>query len=325
MINYYQVRNVEKVQFRQANWTFYILEESENMGQLQKNPRKERAATLSIFSNSFLVVGKIVVGVLTGSVGIISEAIHSAIDLVASGIAWWSVREAAKPPDSEHTYGHGKVETVSAFFESLLIVLAAVWILWEAGQKIFSPSPIEGISWGLGMMGFSGMLNFVVARYLLRVGEETDSPALIADAHHLYADVWSSLGIFTSLGLIALTGWHWIDPVVAILVGLWIFRTGLKLSRRGVDDLIDTALPAAEEKKIREILDSDSRIYTYHHFRSRKYGAVRMVDLHIHLDRNLSLAVAHGIAHEIEGKIKESIPNLDMVIHIEPCHEEASV
>ena len=294
------------------------------MIQLSKeiNLKKERTALLSIFSNSFLVVGKIIVGVLTGSVGILSEAVHSGMDLLASGIAWWSIRQSAKPPDQEHAYGHGKVETVSAFFESLLIIGAALWILWEAAHKLLSPTPLESVSWGLGVMAFSALLNGVVSYYLFKVGKETDSQALIADAHHLAADIWGSIGVFLSLTLIHFTGWHWLDPVVAILIGLWILRTGLKLSLTGVGDLIDTALPEDEETKIREILDSDPRIYAYHQLRSRKSGSVRMVDLHIHLHKQLSLEDAHRISHEIEEALEKALPNLDIMIHVEPCHDD---
>lgn len=292
------------------------------MNQMKENRRKQRAASLSVASNSLLVIGKIIVGTVTGSVGILSEAVHSGMDLLAAGIAWWSVRKSTKPPDAQHTYGYGKVETFSAFIEALLIVGAALWILWEAIGKMIQPSPLEELSWGLWIMGISAAVNIVVSRHLFQVGKETDSEALIADAHHLSADIWSSLGVLIGLGVISVTGWHWIDPFIALLVGVWILRIGIKLSLQGYSGLIDLALPLEEEKIIHEIMEADPRIYTYHHLRSRKSGPFRLVDLHIHLDHDLSLTDAHEISHEIKAKIEKRIPKIDVVIHIEPCYEQ---
>lgn len=285
------------------------------------NKRKERAAIFSILSNSFLVSGKIVIGIITGSVGILSEAIHSGIDLVASGVAWWSVRQSAKPPDHEHPYGHGKIETLAAFFESLLIVGAAIWIIWEGVSKIFVPAPMEALGLGIGVMAFSVILNTMVSRHLYKVGEETKSQALIADAHHLAADIWSSLGVLVGLVIVYFTGWKWVDPIIAIGVGLWILRTGLKLSFMGVGELIDETMPEEDEKIVIEILKSDPRILTYHHFRSRKSGNLRMIDLHIHLDAEISFLDSHRITHEIQDKIKKALGGCDVVIHTEPSLE----
>lgn len=293
------------------------------MNQMKEARKKERAASLSVASNSLLMIGKVIVGIATGSVGILSEAVHSGMDLLASGIAWWSVRKSNQPPDAQHTYGYGKVETFSAFVEALLIVGAALWILWEAIGKMMQPSQLEELSWGLWIMGISAAVNIGVSRHLFRVGKETESEALIADAHHLSADIWSSIGVLFGLGLISITGWHWIDPFIAILVGIWILRTGIQLSLKCYSGLIDAALPIEEEKIIHEIMEEDPRVYTYHHLRSRKSGPFRLIDLHIHLDHNLSLTDAHEISHEIEAKIKKRLPKIDVVIHIEPCYEEA--
>lgn len=314
--------NSEKTPLR-LHWGFCIFGGVENMDQMKESRRKQRAASLSVASNSLLVIGKVIVGIVTGSVGILSEAVHSGIDLLASGIAWWSVRKSNKPPDAEHTYGYGKVETFSAFIEALFIVGAALWILWEAIWKILEPSPLEALSWGIWIMGISAAVNIMVSRHLFRVGRETDSDALVADAHHLSADIWSSLGVLVGLGVISLTGWYWIDPLIAVFVGFWILRTGVKLSVQGYSGLIDTALPLEEEKIIHEIIAADPRVYTYHHLRSRKSGPFRLVDLHIHLGHDLSLAEAHEISHEIEAKIKKRLPKIDVVIHIEPCYDQA--
>lgn len=297
------------------------------MIQLSKdfNTKKERAILLSVFSNTLLVIGKTIVGILTGSVSILSEAIHSVTDLLASGIVWWSVRQSAKPPDKEHAYGYGKVETIAAFCESLLIISAAGWIVWEAVQKLFYPEPIGDLYWGLGVMGFSVLINSYVSYQLFKVGKETDSQALVADAQNLATDIWGGVGVFLGLGLIYLTGWYWVDSVIAIMIGLWILRMGVKLLINGFKDLADSSLPEADNKKIREILNSDPRIITYHHLRSRKSGPICMIDLRAHLDRHLSLEEAHQIADEIEDKIREVLPNVDIVIHTEPCDENENL
>ena len=291
------------------------------MDSVEVNQRKERAAFLSIISNSTLVAGKFLVGFLTGSIGILSEAVHSSMDLVASGIAWWSVRKSGLPPDETHNYGHGKIETVSAVFESLLIVAAGVLIFWEAIQKIFHAAPIEEISWGLWIMGISTVVNILVSRYLFKVGQETESQALIADAHHLSSDVWSSIGVFGGLIIVHFTGWYWVDPAIALLVGLWIIRIGLVLCYEGIEGLIDTVLPEEEAQVIRHILDEDSRVHLYHHLRSRRSGSIRLIDFHIHLDHDMTLEDAHRITHEIKHKIESQIPKVDVIIHAEPCSE----
>lgn len=288
------------------------------MNQKKISKRKERAAILSVVSNTLLVIGKFAVGVAMGSVGILSEAIHSSMDLLASGIAWWSVRQSAKPPDKEHAYGHGKIETMSAFVESLLIIIAALWIAVEAIHKWSNPAPLEGLSWGLAIMTVSIIVNLLVASHLFKIGKETDSEALKADGHHLAADVWSSVGVLVGLAAIWLTGWVWLDPLIALLVAAWIFRIGWGLAKKGMEGLVDTALPEEEEQKVRAILEADPRVHVFHKLRSRKSGSNRLIDLHIHLDADMSLAEAHHISHEIEAKIKGLLPRVDVVIHLEP-------
>ena len=203
------------------------------MDSVEVNQRKERAAFLSIISNSTLVVGKFLVGFLTGSIGIRSEAVHSSMDLVASGIAWWSVRKSGLPPDETHNYGHGKIETVSAVFESLLIVAAGVLIFWEAIQKISHAAPIEEISWGLWIMGISTVVNILVSRYLFKVGQETESQALIADAHHLSSDVWSSMGVFVGLIIVHFTGCIGLTQRLHCWLGFGLYELGWYFAMKG--------------------------------------------------------------------------------------------
>jgi len=280
--------------------------------------RKTLAATLSVISNSTLVVLKLLVGFLSGSVSIIAEGVHSANDLVASLIALISVRIAELPPDREHPYGHGKAESISAAAEAILIVGAAVWIVAEAIQKILKPQPVEHLGWGTTVMMVSVSLNVAVSRYLFRVAREEDSPALEADAHHLATDVYTSLGVLAGLGVTWLTGWHVIDPLVAIGVAMLILRIGLSLTMKSLHHLMDAQLPVAEVSRIEGILNGETRIHSWHNLRTRKSGNTRHIDLHIVFRNDATLLEAHQVADELEKRIAEELAPAHVVIHVDP-------
>ncbi|MEI7502523.1 MAG: cation diffusion facilitator family transporter [Paludibacter sp.] len=179
---------------------------------------------LSVISNTTLVVFKLIIGIIIGSVSVISEAIHSGVDLVAAIIAYFAVKTANKPPDSKHLYGHGKYENFSGTIEAVLIFVAAGWIIFEAVKKLLHPEPMEEVGWGIIIMIISALVNIFVSNKLFKVGKETDSIALQADAWHLKTDVYTSLGVAVGLSLIYLTGIQILDPIVAILVALMIIR-----------------------------------------------------------------------------------------------------
>jgi len=290
--------------------------------------KKAAAATLSVASNSCLVVLKLVVGTLIGSVSVISEAIHSAVDLVAALIALVAVRKSGKPPDAEHPYGHGKVENVSGAIEALLIFVAAGWILYEAVGKLRHPEPVEAVGWGVGVMLLSSVVNILVSRQLFKVGEETDSIALKADAWHLRTDVYTSAGVMVGLGLIWLGGklWpgtdlHWIDPVAAIAVALLIIKAAYDLTRDSARDLLDTKLPEKEEQWIRDFIASHQGVALgIHDFRTRKSGADRFVEFHVLVPGDLTVAEAHDDTAALSAGIKERFPGTAVTIHIDPCH-----
>lgn len=280
--------------------------------------RKRLAAAVSVISNSTLVVIKLLVGLLTASVSILAEAIHSANDLIASLIAFISVRIAERPPDREHPYGHGKAEGISAAVEAVLIVGAAVWIVVEAVQKILNQQPIMHLSWGAGVMAISVVLNTVVSRYLFRVAREEDSLALEADAHHLATDVYTSLGVAVGLVLVWLTGWHIVDSLVAIAVALLILRIGLGLTTKSLHHLMDACLPAAEISLIENILNSETRIHSWHNLRTRKSGNTRHIDLHIVFRNDATLLEAHEVADGLEKRIAQELAPAHVVIHVDP-------
>ena len=202
---------------------------------------KRRTACLSVLSNTLLVIGKLSIGLLTGTVSLISEAIHSGVDLLAAAIACLAVRKSCLPPDQDHDYGHGKVENVSAAFESLLIIVAALSILYEAAGKFFHPQIPESLDWAIVIMLASSLINAVVSARLYYVGEKTGSEALKADGMHLRADVWTSAAVMAGIFLMKITGWAILDPLIACLVALGILRVGYKMCRRSYDDLTDAS------------------------------------------------------------------------------------
>ena len=290
----------------------------------EQRQRKARTAFLSILSNSLLVTLKLGVGLWSGSVSVLSEALHSAIDLVASGIAFFSVRVSDTPPDDNHPYGHGKIESLSGLAESLLIFLAAAFIVHEAVDKLRDPGHIHTaqVDAGMAVMALSAVINIVLSRYLFRVGRETDSMALEADAEHLRTDVLTSVGVLAGLALTRLTGQLWFDPLTALLVALLIIHTGYRLTREAVSPLLDVRLPPEDEAAIQEVLETDERVLGYHKLRTRKAGSHRHVDVHVQIDDHCTLLQAHDLTEELEDRIREALPATQINIHIEPYQAE---
>lgn len=291
------------------------------------NRLKQSAARLSVASNTFLVIAKLVIGVLIGSVSIISEAIHSGIDLIAAVIAFFSVRQSSKPADDGHTFGHGKFESMSGFIEAGLIFLAAGLIIWESLQKIFGHNGVELsqdlLIAGIGIMAVSAALNWYVSSRLMAVAKKTESIALESDAWHLRTDVYTSLGIFAGLILIRLTGIAILDPICALGVAGMIILAAYDLTKRSLADLMDQSLPAEEEQRIRQILcDHHSQYVNFHALRTRRSGPERFIDLHVCLPRNLSVQESHDFADHIEHDLQLEVPRANVNVHIEPCTDE---
>ncbi len=282
---------------------------------------KSKAAFVSILSNTVIVVFKIVVGVAMGSVSIISEAIHSGIDLVASLIAFISIRKSLVPADEQHAYGHGKFENISGFFEAILIFVAAGLIIYEAVKKLYHPGPIENLDWGIAVMLLSAGLNTIVSITLFRVAKRENSIALEADAMHLSVDVFTSLGVMVGLAIIWLTGWNVVDPIIALLVAVAIMKASWELTARSIDDLADRALPDVEIEALRAIITKHSEVLDYHRLRTRKSGNRREVDVHLKLDTTTQVGIAHTLCDTIEHEIKDTFPGINVVIHVEPFHE----
>lgn len=295
---------------------------------MQAQTRKIAAAWLSVVSNTTLIVLKLIIGTLIGSVSIISEAIHSGVDLLAAVIALFAVHTASKPADKDHPFGHGKVENISGTIEALLIFLAAGWIIYEAMHKLLNPAQsITHSGWGALVMFISVVANFFISQRLFTVGRETDSIALQADAWHLRTDVYTSLGVMAAM--LALTVQHrffpaldlaWLDPVAAIAVAVLIIRAAYDLTMQSARDLLDSGLPVDEEAWIRQyIARLRPTVRGFHRLRTRKAGHVRFVEFHLIVERNMSVQDSHRISEVLENDIEERFPNSSVTVHIEPC------
>jgi cation diffusion facilitator family transporter len=282
--------------------------------------KKVRTARLSIISNCSLIVIKLFAGLISGSVSILSEAIHSGMDLLAAIIAFFSVKVSDTPPDAEHPYGHGKYENISGVIEAILIFIAAIWIIYEAIHKLIVPAKVENVGIGTIVMVVSAIVNFFVSRRLYKVAKETDSIALEADALHLKTDVYTSVGVAVGLLLMVFTGWQILDPVIAILVALLILKESYTLLKNAYSPLMDVSLSDEETEIFNE--EISRRNLTFHRLRTRKSGHFRFADLHLELPDTMELKEVHRICDEIETVMNSRLKNLEINIHVEPFNPD---
>ena len=281
---------------------------------------RSRAATVSIVSNTLLIVLKIVAGVLTGSVAILTEAMHSAIDLLASFIAYFSVRRAEEPADASHRYGHEKFENAAAAAEGMLILAGSAVIAFAAIRSLIHGPQLENLGIGIVVIGLAAACNLAVSSWLFKKAHATSSPALKGDAAHLRTDAYTSIGVLVGLALVSVTGADWLDPVVALVIAGAIVITGARITMGSIRVLVDEALPDEELAAIRREIEAfaDRGVVGYHQLRTRQAGARRYVDLHVQFRRGTTLEEAHETAHELQDEIRASIKGADVLIHIEP-------
>jgi cation diffusion facilitator family transporter len=280
-----------------------------------------------VASNSILVAMKLTVGILINSVSVISEAIHSAVDLIAALIAMIAVRTSGRPPDRRHAFGHGKIENISGTVEALLIFLAAGWIVYEAVEKLKAPQHMEQVSWGVLVMTFSAIANFYVSYRLFQVGEETDSIALKADAWHLRTDVWTSGGVMAGLlcywigtTLFPQVNLVWVDPAAAIIVAVLIVKAAYDLTLESVRDLLDARLGRDDEKLVGDyVAEQYPHVLSFHKLRTRKSGSQRFYEFHLLVTPEMTVRESHRIGDSIVARIKEHYLDAKVVIHVEPC------
>jgi cation diffusion facilitator family transporter len=281
---------------------------------------KSKAAGLSIASNLTLIALKLAAGAITGSIAIVTEAIHSLIDLVASVIAFVSVRKADAPADEEHPYGHEKVENLAAAIEGILILVGAAVIVYEATHRLVAGSEVESLGVGIAVMAVSTVANLGVSSYLYRQGRATDSPALEGDAAHLRTDALTSLGVLVGLSLVEITGAAAFDSITALLVAVAIVWAGLRIVRRSSGVLIDETLPEAEMDRIEAAIAAarTPEVAGYHKLRARRAGSRRHIDFHVQYRSGTTLERAHELAHQMRDEIEAAIPQAEVLIHAEP-------
>jgi cation diffusion facilitator family transporter len=283
--------------------------------------RKTRAAAISIASNSLLIALKIVAGIVTGSVAILTEAAHSSIDLLASLIAFFSLRKAAEPADADHPYGHAKLENLAAAIEGMLILVGAAVIVYESIHRLVVGAHVEKIGLGIAVVAVSALANFGVSRYLYHEARITESPALEGDAAHLRTDAWTSVGVMVGLSLVAITGIDALDSITALIVAVAIVASGVRLVTSSSRVLVDEALPAEELDKVREVMRAHEgkEVIGFHALRARRAGSRRYIDMHVQFRHGTSLERAHELAHELQREIREHLGGrADVLIHLEP-------
>ena len=281
--------------------------------------KKKIAASLSIISNFLIILFKIVAGIITGSISIISEAIHSMSDFLASILTFFAVICSSKPADKEDPFGHGKYEDVAGFIEGILIILASFYIIWESCKKIISNNYLEFNSTpGIIVMSIAIVANLFVSCYLFMVAKKTDSIALKADAQHLSTDVYSSLGVLIGLVLIKITGITILDPIIAIFVAFIILKAGISIIKETLNNLLDGTLPDEDIRMIENIINNCENIYGFANLKSRKSGSNRDIDITILCEESMSIRECHDICDILEYKIQDKLPNTLITIHCEP-------
>ena len=262
---------------------------------------------------------------MTGSVGLLSDAIESVVNLAGALMALWMLTLAALPADENHAYGHGKAEYFSSAFEGFLILLAAASIAYTAVERMLTPQPLEEIGLGLLVSTVASILNFVTARILLRAGRQHNSITLEADAHHLLTDVWTSVGVVVAIGAVFLTGWHWLDPVVALVVAANIVWTGVGIVRRSVAGLMDTAVAPQDLETINGILRShEAAGARFHNLRTRQAGARKFINFDVLVPGAWTVQQGHDLVEIIEQEIRQGLPDSTIFTHLEPLEDPAS-
>jgi len=284
-----------------------------------------RYAWLSIATAIGIIILKGIAYLLTGSVGFLSDALESGANIIAAIITLIALLIAARPPDQDHAYGHSKAEYLSSGAEGFLIMVAAVFIAVQAIIRLRNPEPLAQVGLGVLVSGLAAVANLVVARILLNAGRQHRSAALVADAQHLMTDVWTSTGVIAGVALVGLTGWLWLDPVIALIVAIQIAFTGFKLLRNSVNGLLDTVLPEDEVSRVRAILAHYAEEgVAYHALRTRQAGAQRFVSVHIQVPGSWSVQMGHELLEKIEYEIRQELSPVNVITHLEPVEDPVS-
>ena len=285
--------------------------------------RKLRAARLSIATASGLALLKLGAGLVTGSLAVLSSAIDSLLDILMSGVNFLAIRQAEQPADQSHPFGHGKFETLATLFQALVIAGSGCWIIYESIQRLLSGAQPKQLGSGIMVLLFSAAVSYWISRYLRRIGRQTESSALEADALHFAMDVYTNGALVVGLILIAWLQTPWLDPALSLLVACYILFEAVRLVRRGLRDILDEGLPEAVRLEISGLIEAHQQyLVDYHHLRTRRAGSQKIIDFHLTVCKHLSVEQAHDIADHLEKRIEQHIAGADVTIHIEPCPRE---
>jgi len=281
------------------------------------------AAKLMLIVVIGLIVLKVVVAIITGSISILAQAVDSGLDLLAVAITFITINIATKPADKEHPFGHGKAENIAATVQAVLIFTAGGLIIYMAVQKIITGAKVELAEAGIGVMLVSMIASIFLSRHLFKVSQAVDSIALQANAHNIATDVYSTAAVLAGLAAVRFTGLNILDPIIAIAVALLILKAGYDVLRKSFGGLIDMKLPDAEETVISEsIMEHGSEVVSFHQLRTRKVGNQRHIDLHLVLPKDASIEKAHQMCDHLELTIANRLPRTNVTIHVEPCDQE---
>jgi cation diffusion facilitator family transporter len=283
------------------------------------NP-KLRAAIFSITGALLLAIIKLVTAILSGSMAVMASAIDSLLDILMSGINYMAIRQAEQPPDQSHPFGHGKFETLATLFQALVISGSGGWIIYEAVSRLGSGNRLENINQGIGVLAFSAVVSWVIAHHLRKVARQTDSSALEADSLHFSMDIYSNLGLMAGLLMVRWFDIHWLDSALSILVASYILPEALQLIKRSLTDILDQELPDEIQQQVHQLIISHGGpLAGYHGLRTRRAGSHKIMDFHLEVCKDMSVADAHRLTDSLEKRIMKEIPGADVIIHVDPC------
>jgi cation diffusion facilitator family transporter len=300
-----------------------VAEKSESRGKSERDRRRIGAGKFSLAAAAALAVTKFVAGILSGSLGVLSSAFDSLADVFMSAVNLVSIRKSAEPPDQTHPYGHGKVETLATVFQGMVIAGTGIWVIVEGVHRLIEKKVPGSPDAGIAVMGAAIVASWLISRRIRTIGEETESTALVADSVHFATDVYTNSGILVSLAVFRITGWAWLDPGIALLVGSYIIFIAGKLLVSAAQDLLDRGLPEETVEVVRKIIDGHRpMLVDFHDLRTRRAGSEKHVDFHLVVCREYKLEDAHRVADHLEKEVRQALGNVQVVTHIDPCEIE---
>ncbi len=283
------------------------------------NP-KLRAATFSICGALLLAIIKLTVAIMSGSMAVMASAIDSLLDILMSGVNFMAIRHAEQPPDQSHPFGHGKFETLATLFQALVITGSGGWIIYESVVRLSRNNQLENIDQGIGVLAFSAIVSWFIARNLSKVAKQTDSSALEADSLHFRMDIYSNLGLMAGLFMVRWFDIHWLDSALSILVASYILHEALQLIKRSLTDILDHELPDEIQQQVHHLISThEGPLAGYHGLRTRRAGSLKIMDFHLEVCKDMTVAEAHKLTDSLEKKIEKEIPGANVIIHIDPC------